>query len=712
MERNFEFRNRMRQRFRPLGRDDAAPSGSYVRVTDDFSIVVAHDCSIVLLKAAEDLRDYLFYAQDVSVSIKRAMQPAPAANTIVVATAAEMGTVWSEKPVKASCVQTAKDGGIVICGFDDRGCAQGCYRLEDVFSTNGGAWVNEGSVNRAPRFSPRMIHSGYGMDQYPDAHLRNIAYAGMDAILIFVKDIDYTPAGYVDFNGLIDRAAEYGLDVYAYSYLKSKMHPETPGAFEHYDSTYGKIFRHCPGFKGVILVGESVEFPSKDPHVVLTREEKNATGKPTPGWYPCFDYPQWLTMLQKVIGQYKPDADIVFWTYNWGYMDAEARLKLIDTLPEGITLMATFEMFETRKVDDLLIRATDYTLSFAEAGTYFRTEAERAAERGIKLYAQANSAGLSWDFGVIPYEPFPRQWAKRYEALLESNEKHGLCGLMESHHYGFWPSFISALETRMITEPVQDADTALYTLACQLYGKANAEKVLEAWEHISKAITYYPSTNEDQYGPMRIGPAYPLIFRADVKIPTVDYAHFGGNRICFTDYGSDYLYHITNLYVKAVEPMQQRFPKEISCLEKLRTCLQTGRAILEDLPAPVSGWRAEEAERFIGLVKFIENTALTAIHTKQWNILRWQMKTETDTDTLLDMQRKMIEIGRKEIANAEATIPLVEADSRLGWEPSMEYIGDAAHLRWKIEQTTRVLEMEIPHNMEQIINARKLIEGV
>ena len=55
----------------------------------------------------------------------------------------------------------------------------------------------------------------------------------------------------------------------------------------------------------------------------------------------------------------------------------------------------------------------------------------------------------------------------------------------------------------------------------------------------------------------------------------------------------------------------------------------------------------------------------------------------------------MTALAQAEIANAEATIPIVEADSRLGWEPSMEYIGDAAHLRWKIRQVTQVIETEL-----------------
>ena len=53
-------------------------------------------------------------------------------------------------------------------------------------------------------------------------------------------------------------------------------------------------------------------------------------------------------------------------------------------------------------------------------------------------------------------------------------------------------------------------------------------------------------------------------------------------------------------------------------------------------------------------------------------------------------------IAKKEIKNAQDTIPLVEADSRLGWEPSMEYMTDRSHLEWKIAQVRAVIDEEIP----------------
>ena len=69
--------------------------------------------------------------------------------------------------------------------------------------------VKKREETRKPLFSPRMIHSGYGLDNFPDAHLNAIAHAGMDAILVFVKDVDTTPHGYLDFNELVYRAAAW-----------------------------------------------------------------------------------------------------------------------------------------------------------------------------------------------------------------------------------------------------------------------------------------------------------------------------------------------------------------------------------------------------------------------------------------------------------------------------------------------------------------------
>ena len=57
---------------------------------------------------------------------------------------------------------------------------------------------------------------------------------------------------------------------------------------------------------------------------------------------------------------------------------------------------------------------------------------------------------------------------------------------------------------------------------------------------------------------------------------------------------------------------------------------------------------------------------------------------------------EMTEIAKREVQNAKDTIPLVEYDSRLGYEPSMEYMCDKAHLDWKIAVVERIINEEIP----------------
>ncbi len=697
-EKNYDFRKRLLEVHNVDVRDfDVIPQADEVEVNDEWEIVISENADRVILTAAKDLQDYFFTSMDLSLRLVRSDNIKSEAETgqkkivyITKETTLEMG----------ECLDTprsyrfiAGEDRIVLCGHDERGAAQASYYLEDLMNFNHAPIVEKADENRKPHFSPRMIHSGYGLDMFPDAHLNKIAHAGMDAILVFTKDVDTTPQGYLDFNELIYRAAAYGIDVYAYSYLKSIKHPEAADAEEYYDGTYGRVFEKCPGLKGIVMVGESVEFPSKDPHTtgrlrLDAPKDGLPSGKPSPGWWPCEDYPQYLNLIKKIIRKHKEDADIVFWTYNWGYVDKEYRIELLKNIPTDVTLLVTFEMFEQIKTGNVTSTCVDYTLFFEGPGKYFISEAEIAHERGIKLYTMSNTGGLTWDIGVIPYEPAPYQWMRRYKGLHEAREKWGLSGLMESHHFGWWPSFVSEVAKWSYWTPSPSSDEVLRMIAERDFGTENIDTVIEAWKAWSEGIRNYVSTNEDQYGPFRIGPAYPLVFKSDVKIPTVPYAHFGGNRICNTNYAS-----ADN---GRSSLSQFRTPVEIERLEKMREYFQEGTELLESTFEGLPDNRKLNAFYMINLGKFIVNCVTTTINVKHWYSIKNKLFLETDEVKVVEYIDKMIEIGQAEIKNAEATIPLVQADSRLGWEPSMEYMTDEGHLRWKIKQVKLAIEGELP----------------
>lgn len=687
-EKNYDFQKKLLQPHPVhIYHADKKPNSQQLVLKNGFCIELHESCQSVAAIAAQDFADYLKTAMNVSgVTFKQGLSECTE-NTLKIHPISEENAalLGEANQYKGYCI--IADSAVDIYAHDERGIAQALYHLEDVMSLEHAPFLTKGTERQWPMFSPQMVHSGYGLDEFPEEYLSYVAHEGRDAILVFTKDVNTVPNGYLNFNQLIQSAKKYGIDVYAYSYLVSDMSPEAPEAFEYYDNTYGRLFRECPELKGVVLVGESVEFPSRDPHVAKGHyydvdPDGIPSGKVTSGWYPCEDYPDWLRLLQRVITQYQPNADIVFWTYNWGYQPEEARLRLIEALPENISLEATFEMFEPKHYGPYQAHCADYTLSFEGSGGYFKSEAEAAKKRGIRLYSMTNTGGLAWDFGVIPYEPMPYQWLRRYNALREAKDTYGLSGLMESHHYGFYPSFVSKIAKLSFTEPRQSTEALAERVIKGEFGEENFEAANSALKLWSDAIRFYTPTDADQYGAFRVGPSYPFCLNKNVPIPASPKAMFG-NSICCPFYcsGADARDSL----------LQLRLPEEIRSLETMRDLMAQGLDLLKKAPE-----QNEKLRELINLGSFILCSVITGLHAKQWYQLKCRFQAVESKDCAEQILNDMEQLLKEEKENAKAAIPLVEADSRLGWEPSMLYMTDREHLEWKIRQVDSVLNIEIP----------------
>jgi len=689
-ERNYQFRERMSVVHKPERRAEGKNRGAdQIEIDSDWTICIASVSDTVIYNAARDLEDYFAVSMGVCVRFQ------------IGGEIPEKAIVYGADPSleKDQYRLSVALDRVELTGADSRTAAQAGYFAEDLMNLDEGPFLTLGVSLRKQIFSPRMVHSGYGLDMFPEEHLRNIAHAGINALLIFVCDVDVTPHGYQDFNDLIARAARWGIDVYAYSYMLSRVYPEGEEAERFYENSYGRLFERCPGFKGVIFVGESCEFPSKDPHThgKLRRDNMDENGeyiikdKPSPGWWPCYDYPLWLNMIKRIIRAHKPDADIVFWTYNWGYVEEKYRLELLRNIPTDVTLLVTYEMFEDVERDGVLNRTVDYTLFFEGPGKYFTSEAKLAKERGIRLYTMSNTGGLTWDVGVIPYEPAPYQWMRRYEGMRKARDEWGLCGTMDSHHYGFYPSFISDLAKWAFTDPAPDLNAVLRRIAVRDFSEETADEVLEAWRLFSDGIRMLISTNEDQYGPFRVGPSYPLLlFRKEgVVFPSVPYAPHGGNEICNPMY----------VYDLSTPEQYKKIRYEMQCHGKVAELYDKGSDILCGVIPRIPEKKRREAEIMANMTRFIANAARTAVHAKKWRIEKEALLSE-NAEARRSAAERMLEIGKAEIENARDTVPLVEFDSRLGYEPTMEYMCDREHLEWKIEVTSRVLREELSEYMK------------
>ena len=666
-EAPYAFRERLECVHRKDARDPTARCATNeFAFRNGVAIVLPRGADDFLYSAVRDFEDYLAVSMGVSARVVR--KPLAAGKAAVTV---RLDATLADRQHAVRVL----DSGVEVSGRDARAVAQALYHLEDLMNLRGGPFLRKGEEKRTPRFAVRMTHSGYGNDIFPDEHLAQMAHYGMTAILVFLDDIDKTKAQpYQDLKALIRRAARHGLDTYLYSYIKAFAHPDDgDGPFA---DSYGRVAGYYPEAKGIILVGESCQFPSKDPRVqpVLYRDRNPADRRPLAGWFPCADYPQWVSAVKRAIRAKAPKMELVFWTYNWGWAPAEDRMKLIDALPKDVTLMATFEMFERRTLRNGIETPTaDYTISFAGPGKYFVSEAERAKAQGLRLYAQANAGGLTWDFGSIPYQPVPQQWKRRWDGLVAANRSWGLKGVMENHHFGWWPSFVSELEKEAFTEGGLPFEEHLAKIAARDFGAENAERVVEIWKTWSRDIVDYSPSDLNQYGTFRIGPAYPFTFGG----PTVARDEFPGLRhasnwpasICRMDY-------LKEGYVPQLTPerMDSAFLlKEVELLEPMAADYADGARIFRTIAGSADARRKPRAEAAANFAAYLAAVVRTAVNVKRGAVAF----RSGDRAALLAA-------AKAEYANASAAIKLVERDSRLGWEPSMEYCGGPDQIRWKL----------------------------
>lgn len=681
MEKKYQFKSDLLQIHKKDRRDySLVPHDDEIELKNGLCLVVPKDAGDVTMTAVRDFLDYLYTSLNLSAMISNAGEKNSIKISLNQNIAEASGYMGYRIEVADNC--------ITLEGYDERGIMQGLYHLEDLMNIRKAPFLTKGVIKRKALFSPRSTHSPFGMFEYTDAALSIISHYGMDTIELWLKDGYTTKRGdYIDLRSLANRAEKYGIDLVVSLYTPHDKHPEEEGAQEFYDKLYGDLFEACPKIKYITIVGESAQFASRDPKAGKSPGWKNfneniPTGKPAPGWWPCYDYPGWLTLIKNSVDKYSNGAKIVFYTYNWGYTPEEDRIKLIENLPDGILVQPTWDMFQQYRVGDTVQDIVDYSLCLPGPGEYFVSEATAISKRkGLKLAVNAQCSGRTWDFGVAPYEPMPGQWIKRYEAMVKAHNEFGLSGLTENIHYGFYPSFIMDIEKEAFFSNSRPLDEFLCDILKRDFGE-NAENVKAACDLFDEAITHYIPTNEDQYGAFRIGPSYPLWFEPTTastgNIPE------GGRRPNETKamFGNGIYFPVYNPEITGRNsPTGVRINEEIKQNTIMAELMKKGIEILDNCENPNMN-----LQKLSNLAKFIYRTIITVINTKRHYILKQQFSlvdTHEKAAAILDAVEKLIYEERE---NVIKTIPLVEFDSRLGWEPSMEYTTGVGGLNWKLRQ--------------------------
>ncbi|MBR2911619.1 MAG: hypothetical protein IKC05_08400 [Lentisphaeria bacterium] len=683
-ERNYDFRQRHWEYHKPDRRNpERTASAGEIMLTDEWKIGYAPGNPITAI-AANDFQEYLEKSMNLSLPITRQDGEK---------------TLWLEvsDSVAEGFILDVKENHITITAAEDKMSFRATIHVEDLMNLEEAPVLALGRFERRPMYTTRTVHSGTGLDAYPEQELLALLHAGYDTIDLFLVGIDRNRLGYCDFNDVIERAAKYGINTIFHNYIQTYIHPDEEGAQEKFDAVYGDLIRRYPKISAIGLCGEALEFPSRDkattgkPHTQSVIDGIPDT-RPSPGWYPCEDYPAYIQCIERAVHKFNPQTSVSYSTYNWGYCPLELRKKFLDNYPKNVTLSICFEIFSKRTLEGLHTPVMDYTMSADEPGYYFQSECEEAHKRGITVTGNVNTAGIAWDFGCIPLVPAPAKILKRDLHLREARKKWNLRDHYCTHHYGWWNSVAADLGKWTGWEDFEpDYDELLTKIAIRDYGKEAAPHVRKAWDYWSEGMNHYIASNEDQYGPWRVGPAYPFIFQPsisrtmadkEIKFPTAPHAHFG--------------HVIIKTFYRPYENSEQtpgflRYPVEIRSLQKMLDLWNKGLAEAVLAVEKAEPKKKDEAKRLEALGHFIRNAVITTIHIKEWwraNIAMQASSTAEEAEKYLDEIEK---IAAEEVENVKDTIPVVEFDSRLGWEPSMEYVCDKWHLEWKLRQIESAL---------------------
>lgn len=679
-ESNYDFRTRMREYYLKNRRKAGLfPRPGQIEITSDFSIAAGPH--FLEERAAFDLKRFLSAVMGVTLEGKGEKK-------III-------SAGNDLKARPGCTFKVTDEAIEIRGANPKGALFGIIHLEDLMRMNEAPFLDKGSFEYTPLTRMRSTHSGSGLDDFPDWQLDCILHAGFSAIDLFVSGIDETTQGKCDIAALIDRAEQFGLDVVIYNYQTCYVHPEDEGADREFDRIFGELFRRYPKAAAIHLCGESLEFPSRDETTIKKSEvEEGSEGlqstlQPT-GYYPNSDYPAYLAKLSDAIHKAAPEAEVIFNTYNWGWAPLGPRKKFLEEMPGSVSLQVTYDIFKRNDSHGLKRPLMDYSIFAVEPGEYFDTEVKAAAAAGIKnIRVTSNLAGTTWDFGCIPFAPVPFRWAKRMEILREYLLRYDVNSFYDSHHFGWFPNVCNDLAKAYFSNtPPRDAAAFLRAVAVRDYGEKAADNVVRVWQIWSTAMDHYVGSNEDQYGPWRVGPAYPFVFHVSitrtmddkvVKFPFTENSYRCNCMVkpMYTPFEND-----------AQSPGPLRYKVETAELETMLQMWQTGVELLERTLLLADEEKKEELERLLGMGRFCYNSIRTTLGSKRWRLgnLRLQCCCERkEMEERLDELFALLEAERQ---NVLETIPLAESDSRLGWEPRMDYVCDPAHLQWKLRQLT------------------------
>lgn len=512
---------------------------------------------------------------------------------------------------------------------------------------------------------------------YPEGLLQRLAAAGVNGVWVhtvlrtlakapafpeFGEDSEKRIAG---LRTLVARAKKYGIDVYLYMNEPRAMHasffearPEraamrgvastadgserlctsNPEVRRWMSDALASVFKQVPGLGGVFTITASENPTSCASHRQQAKCERCKLRS----------YADIIAEVNATIAQGvacgNPKAKTIVW--DWGWNDTQAA-AIIEKLPKTCWFQSLSELALPINRGGVNSTVNEYSISAVGPGPRAARHWALARAAGLKISAKVQ-VGATWEFSAVPYLPTLDLVAEHARNLASA----GVNGLMLTWSLGCYPS--PHLEVfQAFTKETADIGTVLDRVAERHYGKDAVPIVRQAWTAYSDGFREYPFNIGTLYnGPQHMGPANPFYLK-----PTTYKATMVG--IPYDDLKSWRSIYPDSVWIKQMEKVRDGFTR--------------GNGIWTRLIAQTPDSLMQEVKRELGLFRTVELHFASCANQARFVAARDRLLAATDETTRAECRTEMLRAVREELATAKQLLPLVKADSRIGYESSNQY---------------------------------------
>jgi hypothetical protein len=609
---------------------------------------------------------------------------------------------------------------VVVSAANGRGVLQGVYALERMMCAAGGPFLPVGEVARTPFLKTRILRSFWSPyyidelttteDYYPEGYLETLSRLGINGVWIHGYLQELVPSAiFPEFgrdsvgrlrklNSLVQRAAAYGIDVYIY-FCEPKalaaddpfwlLHPEVKGRSAHgnpmdvaeqvaslctsapqtkayLDEAYYTLFRSVPGLGGVILITAS------ENHSHCYSHGRNIDCPRCRERTPAEVVAELIQTVEQAVHRADPQAQVVAWTWSWYALEPDPQTQLLARL-RNISLMSDFERGGEFTLAGHTYPIDEYSMKYIGPSPRFQTQGRAAKANKLPLFAKMQILSTH-ELATVPYFPVLWRMAEKWQGL----RAEGVEGVMICWIFGNYPNFTLEVLRELTWEPHPPLEKILSAVARSLFGAEGAHAALQAWRCFGEAFAPYPfSTTLLYFGPMNRAPALPWTFPAQGLPMSMSWRitspgdsienwtiPFGPALVqkCFEQVLSRWEEGLQWLSRALPKNGDSRQPREPSPAERE---MIVARAFAHHIRSTVNFLRYGQARD-----QYEQAVAQSANAIAQQNLLTAMLQAVVD-----------------EIDNRTSYLPLVLADSRLGYHSEAEdYFFTAVTLSQSIEQ--------------------------